>query len=130
MIDLVTINGSAGGGQVLRNAVALSAVCQRPVRVTDIRATRPKPGLRPQHLAGVLAAAEMCGADVTGAEIGSQEIEFHPTRPCPRDTWRFDIGTAGSVTLLLQCLLPSLAVTTSPTSITLTVTAERIPAYG
>ncbi|MBN1459230.1 MAG: RNA 3'-phosphate cyclase [Armatimonadetes bacterium] len=120
MTDLVTIDGSAGGGQILRNAIALSAVCQRPVRVTRIRTTRPKPGLRPQHLAGVLAAAEMCGADVTGAEIGSQEIAFHPTGPCHRDTWSFDIGTAGSMTLLLQCLLPSLGLSRSPTNITLT----------
>ncbi len=120
MADLVTIDGSAGGGQMLRNAVALSAVLQRPVRVTHIRGTRPKPGLRPQHLAGVRAAAALCSAAVTGAEIGSQEIIFRPTGPCHRDAWRFDIGTAGSVTLLLQCLLPSLALGIAPTTVTLT----------
>jgi len=120
MADLVTIDGSTGGGQILRNAVALSAVCRRPVRVTHIRAARPKSGLRPQHRTGVLAAAELCGAEVTGAVIGSQEVVFRPTTPRHRDRWRFDIGTAGSVTLLLQCLLPSLACAPSPTTITLT----------
>jgi len=119
MDALACINGSFGGGQILRNAVALSAVTGRPVRVENIRASRPKPGLRPQHLLGLTAAADLCGASLTGAAIGSREIEFHPQQIRPRRDWRLDIGTAGSITLVLQCLLPALARAPAPSGLTL-----------
>ena len=119
MSDFVTIDGSSGGGQMLRNAVALSAVSGRPVRVTNIRGARPKPGLRPQHLMAIRAAADACGADLTGAEIGSSEIEFRPGEIRPRTDWRFDVGTAGSLMLVLQCLLPALACAQTESQITL-----------
>lgn len=109
MADPVTIDGAAGGGQVLRNAVALAAVCGRPVRVANIRGARPQPGLRPQHVTAIRAVAEVCGASLTGAEIGSREIEFRPAEVSARTGWRLDVGTAGSLTLVLQCLLPALA---------------------
>ncbi len=115
----IVIDGTSGGGQMLRNAVALSAVTGRPVRVESIRASRPRPGLRPQHLLGLTAAAEVCGAALTGAAIGSREIEFHPQQIRPRRGWRLDIGTAGSITLVLQCLLPALARAAAPTDLTL-----------
>jgi len=108
MPELVVIDASSGGGQMLRNAVALSAVTGRRVRVENIRAGRPKPGLRPQHLLGLTAAADLCGAELVGAAIGSAEIEFHPQQIGPRPKWRLDVGTAGSLTLFLQCLLPAL----------------------
>ena len=108
MPELVVIDASSGGGQMLRNAVALSAVTGRPVRVEKIRAGRPKPGLRPQHLLGLTAAADLCGAELVGAAIGSMGIEFRPREIRPRPKWRLDVGTAGSLTLLLQCLLPAL----------------------
>jgi RNA 3'-terminal phosphate cyclase (ATP) len=116
----VTINGSSGGGQVLRNAVALSAVTGRPVRVVNIRGARPQPGLRPQHLMSVRAVAQVCGATLTGAEIGSREIAFQPGEIMPRQGWRLDIGTAGSTMLLLQSLLPALARAEGPSQLTLT----------
>jgi len=119
MAALVAIDASSGGGQILRNAVALSAVTGRPVRVENIRAARPQPGLRPQHLLGLTAAAEVCCAALTGAAIGSREIEFHPQQIRPRRGWRLDIGTAGSITLVLQCLLPALARAAAPTDLTL-----------
>jgi len=120
MPDLVTVDGTSGGGQILRNAVALSAVTGRPVRVENIRASRPKPGLRPQHLLGLTAAADLCGASLTGAAIGSREIEFHPQQIRPRRDWRLDIGTAGSITLVLQCLLPALCRAGDRSALTLT----------
>jgi len=116
----VTIDGSSGGGQMLRNAVALSAVTGRPVRVENIRSARPRPGLRPQHLAGVRAVAAVSGASLTGAEIGSRTVEFRPGRRSTETRWRFDVGTAGSVLLVLQSLLPALACGPTPSTLTLT----------
>ncbi len=105
---------------MLRNAVALSAVSGRPVRVVNIRGRRPRPGLRPQHLMAVRALAEACGGDLAGAEIGSREIEFRPGAVAGRTAWEMDVGTAGSLTLLLQSLLPALA--SAPTGSELTLT--------
>ncbi|UCC68792.1 MAG: RNA 3'-phosphate cyclase [Armatimonadota bacterium] len=119
MRGLVVIDGSEGGGQMLRNAVALSAVSGRPVRVENIRGARPKPGLRPQHLMAVKAAAHACGANLIGAELGSPEIEFQPGGAPTSDQWTLDVGTAGSVMLVLQCLLPALARAPTESSITL-----------
>jgi len=120
MAGLVTIDGASGGGQMLRNAVALSAVGGRPVRVLNIRGARPQPGLRPQHLTAVKAAADICQARLVGAETGSGEIEFHPGEMRARREWRLDVGTAGSVMLVLQCLLPALAHAPRESSSTLT----------
>ncbi len=119
MPDPVTIDGAEGGGQILRNAVALSAVSGRPVRVANIRGARPRPGLRPQHLMAVRAAAQACRAKLVGAEIGSREIEFWPGEIESRTDWRLDVGTAGSLTLVLQCLLPALSHAPSESSLTL-----------
>lgn len=119
MGDLVRIDGSTGGGQMLRNAVALSAVAGRPVRVTNIRGARPKPGLRPQHLLALNAVARACSAELTGAEIGSRTIEFRPGHIVPQTDQRLDVGTAGSVTLILQCILPALAAAPAKSSLTL-----------
>jgi RNA 3'-terminal phosphate cyclase (ATP) len=120
MTEPITINGSEGGGQMLRNAVALSAVTGRPVRVVNIRGARPQPGLRPQHLLAVRATAEACGGRLLGAEIGSREIVFEPGEVAPRQGWRLEVGTAGSVMLILQSLLPALAAANGPSELTLT----------
>ena len=119
MGELVVIDGTAGGGQMLRNAVALSAVSGRAVRVTNIRGARPRPGLRPQHLMSVKVAAEACGADLVGGEIGSLEVEFRPGASVGGREWQIDVGTAGSLTLVLQCLLPALAHAQGDSSVTL-----------
>ena len=79
---MIRLDGShgEGGGQILRSALGLSAITGRPVRIDNVRAKRRKPGLAPQHLTTVLAIAEICDAEVTGAELRSTAIEFHPRR--------------------------------------------------
>ena len=117
---MIIIDGSEGGGQIMRTSLALSALSGKSVRVVNIRGARPKPGLQPQHLLGVKSLAEVCGAQLTGAELGSVEVEFVPGPLRAREHWRLDIGTAGSTTLLLQSLLPCLAMAPQPSSLTLT----------
>lgn len=113
--SLIVIDGSAGegGGQILRTALGLCMVTGRPFRIERIRARRPKPGLARQHLVAVSAAATISQAEVTGASLGSQELVFRPGQLRP-GKYSFDIGTAGSTSLVIQTLLP--AVTVSPGS--------------
>jgi len=103
---MLELDGSIGYGQVLRTAIALSALTLQPIRIFNIRINRPNPGLRPQHLTGVLEAAKLCHADVKNAKIGSTEITFVPKRLEIPDRTIIDIKTAGSITLLLQTILP------------------------
>ncbi|MDY7080780.1 MAG: RNA 3'-terminal phosphate cyclase [Chloroflexota bacterium] len=115
---MVVIDGSRGegGGQVLRTALALSVLTGRAMRIEHIRAGRKKPGLRPQHLTGVRAAAAVCGACLEGAELGSQTLVFAPGGPAQPGEYSFDVadaaqgGSAGSVGLVLQTVLLPLAL--------------------
>ncbi len=120
MSSLIEIDGSMGegGGQILRTAIAVSAITGRPVRIFNIRAKRRNPGLRPQHLNAIRAIAELSGGRVEGASIGSREIVFYPGR-IRGGRLNIDVGTAGSVPLILQALLPVMAYAESPVSITL-----------
>jgi RNA 3'-phosphate cyclase len=108
---MIEIDGSEGGGQILRTAVAMSAITKEPVRVFNIRKGKEgaKPGLRLQHLTGIQAVGEFSNADVRGLEEGSMEIEFHPRMFGLTDK-RINIGSAGSISLLLQTLIPTLAM--------------------
>src|SRR5512144_1225947 len=103
---MIDIDGSRGegGGQVLRSALALSAITGTPMRITNIRARRPKPGLMAQHLKAVEAASTICGARVDGAQLRSQSLVFEP-RGIRAGSFHFDIGTAGSTSLVLQTIL-------------------------
>jgi RNA 3'-terminal phosphate cyclase (ATP) len=118
---MIVVDGSRGegGGQILRTAVALSAVTHDPVRVTNIRAGRPNPGLAPSHVTSVEAAANLCDARVDGLHPGSKEIVFTPGELLGGE-FRFDIGTAGSISLVIQCCLLPAILSKSPTRITLT----------
>ncbi len=104
---VIEIDGSygEGGGQALRGAVALSCLTGKAVRVFNIRASRPKPGLQPQHLASMRAAAQVSGAALLGAAVGSCEVRFVPGK-VTGGSYAFDIKTAGSATLMVQTLLP------------------------
>ncbi len=93
-----------GGGQLVRNALALSAVTGKAFSVDKIRQGRKKPGLKAQHLHCVEALRKLCNAEVKGVELGSENLVFKPGRIEPK-TVSVDIGTAGSVSLLLQSLL-------------------------
>lgn len=96
-----------GGGQIARMAIALAAITGTPIRLTRIRAKRPKPGLAAQHLTALRAVATLAGGDIEGLALGATEVRFRPGRVGCGD-FRFDVGTAGSVTLLAQALLPVL----------------------
>ncbi|WP_456329073.1 RNA 3'-terminal phosphate cyclase [Archaeoglobus sp.] len=103
---MIEIDGSfgEGGGQILRTAVALSCVTGKAVRIKNIRANRPKPGLAAQHLKGIEAAKIISNAEVEGLRLGSTEVVFRP-RSVRGGEFRIDIGTAGSVTLIFQTVL-------------------------
>jgi RNA 3'-terminal phosphate cyclase (ATP) len=118
---MLTIDGTLGegGGQILRTALALSLVLGRPFRIENLRGGRPRPGLRPQHLVCVQAAAEVGRATVQGAEVASRQVTFAPGRAAVPGEWRFDIGSAGSTTLVAQTLLPALMLAGGPSRVTL-----------
>ncbi len=108
-LPLLAIDGAhdEGGGQLLRTAVALAAITGRSIAVGNIRAKRKQPGLAPQHRAAVAAVAALCDARVTGLALRSGSLTFSPGN-LHGGRYRFDIGTAGSVTLVLQALLPTM----------------------
>lgn len=93
-----------GGGQIVRTALALSALTSMPFHVSSIRKNRPNPGLKHQHLHAVKILGEWCDAEVSGCNLGSTELRFMPRGFSPRDT-DTDVGTAGSITLVLQAIL-------------------------
>ncbi len=105
---MIYIDGSAksGSGTIVRYAVALSSLLGEELHINNIRAKRDKPGLRPQHLASVIACARMCGAHVEGAAVNSRELIYKPGRRIKGGHYQWEIGTAGSATLLVMTLLP------------------------
>jgi len=114
---MIEIDGAIGGGQVLRTTVGLSALTGEAIKITNIRTNRPgKQGLRPQHLMGIKIAGEFCDAVIHGLEEGSTTVQFTP-RKLQVTSGKINIGTAGSITLLLQTLLPILVFTKKPISI-------------
>ncbi len=124
---MVVVDGSIGegGGQVLRTALTLSILTGQPLVIHNIRAGRPNPGLQPQHLAAVRAAAAICGAEVEEAELESQRVRFTPRGPARPGTYTFDVaeiaerGSAGAVGLVLQTVLLPLAMADGPSHLTL-----------
>lgn len=116
---MIEIDGSDGeGGQVVRNSCALALVTGKPFRITQVRAKRSKPGLMRQHVTAVEAAARIGGAEVIGAAVGSDTLEFRPGTVQPGE-YRFAVGTAGSTSLVLQTVLMPLALASGPSRLVL-----------
>lgn len=112
---MIVVDGSLGegGGQVLRSALTLSLITRQPFRIDRIRAGRKKPGLLRQHLTSVEAARQVGHAEVRGASLGSARLDFAPHGVFAGD-YQFDIGSAGSTTLVLQTVLPALLSADGP----------------
>ena len=117
---MITIDGSEGegGGQVVRNACALSLVTGQPFRIANIRGGRAKPGLMRQHVTAVEAALAIGGAHAEGVAVGSSELTFTPGLVAPGE-YRFAVGTAGSACLVLQTVLMPLLLADAPTRLVL-----------
>jgi RNA 3'-phosphate cyclase len=118
---MIEIDGSVGegGGQVMRTSLTLSALLGEPVRLSNIRKGREKPGMMAQHFTVVRALQQITGAEIEGAKLGSTELVFKPGKVCAGE-YSFDIETAGSVVLVLQAAMPALMNAGSKSRISLT----------
>jgi len=98
-----------GGGQIIRSAVTLSAITGKPIEIENIRKNRKVPGLRPQHLLGVKILSKVCQAKVEGLYVNSTSLKFFPSQGSNLELSE-DIGTAGSIPLILQVLVPAVSL--------------------
>jgi RNA 3'-terminal phosphate cyclase (ATP) len=105
---MIDIDGSleSGSGTIVRDAVGFAILTRRSLHLTNIRYRREKPGLRPQHLKALKASEALCGGRLEGGRVGSKEIVFHPGPTIKGGSFTWDIGTAGSTTMLVSTLLP------------------------
>jgi RNA 3'-phosphate cyclase len=118
---MIQIDGSLGegGGQILRSALTLSIMSGQPFSIKNLRENRSQPGLRPQHLKAVQAAREISQAEVEGADLDSRSLEFHPRTIRP-GRYKYDIGTAGSTSLVLQTIFLPLSRAKVASTVTIT----------
>ncbi|HJJ22229.1 MAG TPA: RNA 3'-terminal phosphate cyclase [Nitrosopumilus sp.] len=119
-VDFLKINGEygEGGGQIIRSAIALSCITKQPIHLENIRKNRKVPGLRPQHLTAIKILKKVANAKVTGAEIGSTELKFIPGNIGNLELVE-DVGTAGSISLILQVLIPVVAISQKKLNLTI-----------
>ena len=114
-------NYGEGGGQILRSSVALSAILQKPIEIYNIRSKRSKPGLRPQHFYVVKTLADIFNANVENLYVGSKSIVFKPSKKKDGKSFsnnlKINIGSAGSISLILQTLIPSISIAKKDVSI-------------
>ncbi len=110
-MEPIKIDGSfgEGGGQIIRSAVTLSAITGKPVEIENIRKNRKVPGLRPQHMLGVKILAKICQAKVEGLDVNSTSLKFTPSSGIDMEL-KEDVGTAGSIPLILQVLIPAVSL--------------------
>jgi len=120
-METVYIDGSRGegGGQILRTSLTLACITGKHLRIENIRAARRKPGLAKQHLSCVHAACEICDGQCRGDALGSQILDFQPG-PVRGGDYSFDIGSAGSASLVIQTVLPALFLADKPSTVTVT----------
>ncbi|QLC34682.1 RNA 3'-terminal phosphate cyclase [Halarchaeum sp. CBA1220] len=114
---MVMVDGSMGGGQLVRTAATFAALTGESVEVTDVRGAREEAGLKRQHVAALEAVAAACDADLAGAEVGSERVAVDPGALDGGET-RIDVGTAGSVPLILDAVLPLAARLEAPYRVT------------
>lgn len=121
------LDGADAGGQFVRTALSLAALENEPIRIENVRGDRSTPGLRPQHLAALETMEAICDAEVSGAAVGSETIEFEPRLESSGEkpaiaggSYAVDIGTAGSITLLFDAVLPLATALEEPLSLTVT----------
>ena len=117
---MIEIDGSQGegGGQIIRSSLALAAVTGQAIRICKIRAGRKKPGLKSQHVTCVNAAAEICDGEAEGAELNAHTFTFSPGQ-ISGGAFRFQVGTAGSTSLVAQTVLPALMLADKPSTVVL-----------
>jgi RNA 3'-terminal phosphate cyclase (ATP) len=110
-VEFLKIDGSygEGGGQIVRSAVTLSCITKTPIQIENIRINRRVPGLRPQHLTAIKLLGKICNADVQGLNVGSKTIKFLPKNVQSKNLTE-NIGTAGSISLILQVLIPVVSI--------------------
>ncbi|MGH1566039.1 MAG: RNA 3'-terminal phosphate cyclase [Nitrosopumilus sp.] len=119
-MDFLKINGGygEGGGQIIRSAITLSCITKQPVHLENIRKNRKVPGLRPQHLTTITILQKIANAKVVGAEIGSTDLKFIPGNIENLELVE-DVGTAGSISLILQVLIPVVAISQKKLNLTI-----------
>lgn len=120
--DLVKIDGSQGegGGQILRTAISLSAISGKPIEVSNVRTNRANPGLRPQHMVGIRIIADLFHAKSENLKVGADWIRFSPSDKFKGGSLKFDIGTAGSIPLILMTVVPAVSLSNNSLQIEIT----------
>jgi len=119
-MDFLKINGEhgEGGGQIIRSAIALSCITKQPIHLENIRKNRKVPGLRPQHLTAITILQKISNAKMIGAKIGSTELKFIPNKIENLELVE-NVGTAGSISLILQVLIPVVAISQKKLNLTI-----------
>lgn len=117
--DVIHLDGSQGegGGQIVRTAVTMSCITGTPIHIENVRANRDSPGLRPQHVTAIQAAAQVCAADVSDVAVGSRTFRFAPGRDAQPGRYVFRVGTAGSAPLVIQTVLLPLMLAGGPSTL-------------
>jgi RNA 3'-terminal phosphate cyclase (ATP) len=119
-METISIDGSTGegGGQILRTSLVLSCITSKSLHIENIRATRRNPGLAKQHVSCIQAACQICNGKYQGAVLRSKVLDFHPG-PVQSGDFHFDIGSAGSASLVIQTVLPALFLADKPSTVTI-----------
>lgn len=119
---MIIIDGSlkSGSGTIVRDAIPFAILKRKPIRLFNIRAKREKPGLRAQHLKAMEACARISSGHLNGAAVGSMEITFFPGKGIQGGFFQWDIGTAGSTTMLALAILPLMLFADKPSQIKIT----------